>query len=347
MAPYKPQRCFVYCPNTLQDVLKVLDLILLNFCEPGRKKSKPFQDVFTYSAVRQQQEIPDSRRAKSVNKGCVSLMNQSLCGHRYRTAIKVLWILCQDTTVIGSYVFKAALLAFDNLSFPHKEELIGNLMRVIQKLGYLQRKEVSLEYMIFGIQNHVPDIPKKAKEIGLGNVKRSFKNKHVLDPLFEAYCSVLQYPECSDNKDDTQLSQAKLTAESIILQLKNIVTNPGDFDIFVLKLIKVSIFLLHLKKRLEKEEGKTVLPPDNSVSTDTPTSAFEINGKRIVDIKFFMEQLKQMNSHSPFDCTFSDMNIISEEIQGFKSGLKFKCNMCNLIKTVWTVPPGAENSINT
>ncbi|KAG8193999.1 hypothetical protein JTE90_003600 [Oedothorax gibbosus] len=50
------------------------------------------------------------------------------------------------------------------------------------------------------------------------------------------------------------------------------------------------------RKRLEKEEGKTVLPPDNSVSTDTPTSAFEINGKRIVDIKFFMEQLKQMNS---------------------------------------------------
>lgn len=94
----------------------------------------------------------------------------------------------------------------------------------------------------------------------------------------------------------------------------------------------------------QHENGKETPLPNEVV--DTPTSIFKITGKRIVDISFFIEQLKQMNSHGAFDCTFADMDIISEELQGFRSGLKFKCKQCNVTKVLWTGQPGADKNIN-
>lgn len=80
----------------------------------------------------------------------------------------------------------------------------------------------------------------------------------------------------------------------------------------------------------------------------TPSTLYTISGKRIIDASFFFEQLKEMNSHDPFGCTFSDMDIVSEDLRGLRSGIKFKCRMCHVMKTVWTSRhPGTESNLNT
>ena len=61
-----------------------------------------------------------------------------------------------------------------------------------------------------------------------------------------------------------------------------------------------------------------------------------ISGRRIVDIKYFLEQLKLLNDHSPFTCTFSDMKLVSEKRNGLRCALTFKCNMCNVQKILWS-----------
>ncbi|XP_054714315.1 uncharacterized protein LOC129223953 [Uloborus diversus] len=72
-----------------------------------------------------------------------------------------------------------------------------------------------------------------------------------------------------------------------------------------------------------------------------------MNGRRIVDIRFFIKSLQELNAHSSLGCTFSDMDIVSEKRCGLRSGIKFKCKMCNFTKLVWTEKsPHDKMSIN-
>lgn len=61
-----------------------------------------------------------------------------------------------------------------------------------------------------------------------------------------------------------------------------------------------------------------------------------IEGRRIIDISFFLKQLRDLDNHSNFGCNFSSMELISEQRKGLISGFKFKCRMCNVFKTVWS-----------
>lgn len=59
-----------------------------------------------------------------------------------------------------------------------------------------------------------------------------------------------------------------------------------------------------------------------------------IEGRRIVDINHFFEQIFAMATHPPFDCTISDMDIISEQRNGLKSKILLRCKMCRIEKAV-------------
>lgn len=60
------------------------------------------------------------------------------------------------------------------------------------------------------------------------------------------------------------------------------------------------------------------------------------SGRRIVNIVDIFEQVKDLDKHSPFGCTFSNMKIVSEKRLGLKSGFVFQCEMCNFKTTVWS-----------
>lgn len=71
-----------------------------------------------------------------------------------------------------------------------------------------------------------------------------------------------------------------------------------------------------------------------------------ITGRRIIEIVYFIDELKKLNSHAPqFGCTLSNLTLCSEIKQGFRSGFVFQCNMCQFRDTVWTGPKN-ENAMN-
>lgn len=57
-------------------------------------------------------------------------------------------------------------------------------------------------------------------------------------------------------------------------------------------------------------------------------------GRRVVNIVDFLDQIKDLDQHSPFGCTFANMEVISEKRLGLKSIFIFQCNMCGLSKSV-------------
>lgn len=72
-----------------------------------------------------------------------------------------------------------------------------------------------------------------------------------------------------------------------------------------------------------------------------------IEGRRIVDVNFFIKKIQELNNHSNFGCTFADMCLISEEKSGFRSGFKFRCKMCNIEKVLWSEDVSENKNINT
>lgn len=52
-------------------------------------------------------------------------------------------------------------------------------------------------------------------------------------------------------------------------------------------------------------------------------------GRRIVDINFIFRQIFQCRHKGGFDCTFMDMQCISERNLGFYSEWDFECKMCS------------------
>ncbi|KAL4153670.1 hypothetical protein QTP88_001503 [Uroleucon formosanum] len=51
-------------------------------------------------------------------------------------------------------------------------------------------------------------------------------------------------------------------------------------------------------------------------------------GRRIVDIFHIFEQIRTFRHESGFDCTFSDMEYVSEKLNGYFSTFEFKCKIC-------------------
>lgn len=83
---------------------------------------------------------------------------------------------------------------------------------------------------------------------------------------------------------------------------------------------------------------------ESTVSILTP---IELQGKRVIDISHFLQQVKLMDSHGPFGCSFANMDVISESRKGLNSCIKFRCSMCNIEKNIWTNDTASKMGINT
>ncbi|GFY73594.1 yqaJ domain-containing protein [Trichonephila inaurata madagascariensis] len=91
--------------------------------------------------------------------------------------------------------------------------------------------------------------------------------------------------------------------------------------------------------------SKTCLP---STSNSRLIEPHLLSGRRIVNISYFMSQIQVMNNHSPFECSFSNMKIMSEVRKGLNSGIRMKCEMCHFQEMVWTEDPDNEKMpVNT
>lgn len=53
----------------------------------------------------------------------------------------------------------------------------------------------------------------------------------------------------------------------------------------------------------------------------------KMTGRRIFNVQYLFEQMKAVD-HSPFNCSFKDMDFVKESRIGFQSTFLFKCKMC-------------------
>ncbi|KAF5298846.1 hypothetical protein FQR65_LT19566 [Abscondita terminalis] len=69
-------------------------------------------------------------------------------------------------------------------------------------------------------------------------------------------------------------------------------------------------------------------------------------GRRVVDIQHFLKSLKSLR-HIGLGCSFFDVEVIAEKIEGFQSSLTFKCNVCGKLDVVKTSSDSASfGSVN-
>lgn len=91
---------------------------------------------------------------------------------------------------------------------------------------------------------------------------------------------------------------------------------------------------------LEKDANTNYSEP----SRDDP--GFILQGRRIVDIDSFLKQIREMDDHEPFHCSFKDMVPLREVRKGLNSKIMFKCNMCNIESSVWLEPVDQVDSMD-
>lgn len=66
-------------------------------------------------------------------------------------------------------------------------------------------------------------------------------------------------------------------------------------------------------------------------------------GRRIVDISFFLRQIKETSDYEPLGSwCFRHMQLILEQQKSAISVLTFKCRMCHLVKKLFTVEESAS-----
>lgn len=62
-----------------------------------------------------------------------------------------------------------------------------------------------------------------------------------------------------------------------------------------------------------------------------------MKGRRLFDVGKLFDQIKEIGDHSRH-CTFRNLDLVSEIIQGFNTIYKFKCNKCGVIRKLESCP---------
>lgn len=75
------------------------------------------------------------------------------------------------------------------------------------------------------------------------------------------------------------------------------------------------------------EEMLSDLIVDSNKPVEEVSKTFNISGRRIVNIGFFIEQFVKLSEHAPqFGCSLKNVRLIKEIKRGLISGLVFSCD---------------------
>ena len=81
----------------------------------------------------------------------------------------------------------------------------------------------------------------------------------------------------------------------------------------------------------EEFSHELIVEPSNETER-----GIDLTGRRIIDINFFLNELKSLNNHSMLGCNLNDIIVVSETKHGFRSSFRFECKMCRHKKTIWS-----------
>jgi hypothetical protein len=96
----------------------------------------------------------------------------------------------------------------------------------------------------------------------------------------------------------------------------------------------------------DNENDYLIVENDNSKEGNVQlNNETVINGKRIVDLNFFLLQMKNILNHGiQFDCTIQNLELVKEIRYGLNSKLLFKCSMCYKTLHLYTCEDSNDTS---
>ncbi|XP_055943761.1 uncharacterized protein LOC129974965 isoform X3 [Argiope bruennichi] len=61
-----------------------------------------------------------------------------------------------------------------------------------------------------------------------------------------------------------------------------------------------------------------------------------LTGRRIIDVGYFFNRLREINNHGPSNCSLSNMTVVSETKEGLRTGIELRCSVCFFTEIVWS-----------
>ncbi|XP_054715635.1 TATA box-binding protein-associated factor RNA polymerase I subunit A-like [Uloborus diversus] len=235
--------------NILPDVINVLELIVKSI-KSKKKNVKRFQDFYTLIS----RVVIQPKKVRSLYKKCISLVCNCIQNQQFGEAAKLLWIMSQEKAFCDHFYYKAIMIVFENLQLTNKNELIWTFVSDAGRLILINKKEIQLEYIIYGLKNNVPDLRLESEAIVTKRMKDKLYKNERLDPILDAYSNMINYIDwCRYLTEETTPELCADAAERAIVNLMNVIKSPGQWDIFVLKIIEM---LIYYEKH---DEAETVL----------------------------------------------------------------------------------------
>lgn len=73
---------------------------------------------------------------------------------------------------------------------------------------------------------------------------------------------------------------------------------------------------------------------------------YKIEGRRLVNISYFWDQIKQIKHMPYFNCDITSCDIVQESTKGYLSCFTIKCRMCEAISRIDTDDCSQQFDVN-
>lgn len=73
---------------------------------------------------------------------------------------------------------------------------------------------------------------------------------------------------------------------------------------------------------------------------------YKVEGRRLVNIAYFWDQVKQIKHMPMFNCNITYCDIINETTRGLFSSFTIKCTMCGAMSKIQTDDSSKEFDVN-
>ncbi|XP_076311497.1 uncharacterized protein LOC143225621 isoform X2 [Tachypleus tridentatus] len=182
-------------------------------------------------------------------KRMLPVLTACLMNHRYEAAAKIMEVLCLAVYNFDDIIFKGGLQILENHP-SSTEEQIQYFVRQLKTLSFINKREIILEHLIYLLkQGKIQQAQTDIKHL-LSRHRCYIRKNQVVDTTLKAYMGLLDYIEWARlvnnfvNKGDENekcLHQQALDchAEKATKAFQEVLKVPGQWDIFVLKLVEM------------------------------------------------------------------------------------------------------------
>ncbi|CAG4931449.1 unnamed protein product [Parnassius apollo] len=99
----------------------------------------------------------------------------------------------------------------------------------------------------------------------------------------------------------------------------------------------------HVVRSVEELEDYSA--PCEVDTAESSEKTYQLEGRRILNLKTFYSKLQEVSSHGPFNCGLGSVEIVSEKQTGYQSTFTLQCKLCNM-KFFISSDEGSEMNIN-